>query len=76
MSLASVLLFEFVSFTVAVFVTSIEGFAETSVMVASSVVFPSLSSPSSEVSETLFEFPGDEIVARTEFRTPAPSTAN
>ena len=74
--MVSVLLFEFVSFTVAVFVTSIDGFAETSVMVASSVVFPSLSSPSSEVSVTLFEFPGDDIVARTEFRTPAPSTAN
>ena len=74
--MVSVLLFEFVSFTVAVLVTSIEGFAETSVIVSSSVVFPSLSSPSSEVSVTLFEFPGDDIVARTEFRTPAPSTAS
>ena len=74
--MVSVLLFEFVSFTVAVLVTSIDGFAETSVIVASSVVFPSLSSPSSEVSVTLFVLPGDDIVARTEFLTPAPSTAS
>jgi hypothetical protein len=57
-------------------VTSIEGLVTNSVIVASSSVFPSVSSPSSEVSVTLFEFPGEEIVAKTVFLTPAASIAN
>ena len=44
---------EFVSLTVAVFVTSIEGLASIAVNVGSSVVLPSASSPSSEVSLTV-----------------------
>ena len=44
---------EFVSLTVAVFVTSIVGLASIAVYVGSSVVLPSVSSPSSEVSLTV-----------------------
>ena len=46
------------SLTVAVLVASTDGFGEIDTSVESSVVLPSLSSPSSEVSLTLFVCPG------------------
>ena len=50
----SVIPFELASVTVAVLVASIAGAGDIAVSVASSVVFPSVSSPSSDVSDTLF----------------------
>ena len=52
-------------------VASIIGFGDISTIVGSLVVLPSLSSPSSEVSVTLFVFPGDDAVASMEFDTNA-----
>ena len=46
------------SVTLAVLVTSIRGKGSIVISVASSVVFPSLSSPSSDVSVTFPELPG------------------
>ena len=50
---------------VAVLVTSIDGELVIDISVTSSVVFPSLSSPSSEVSVTFLDCPGDEEVTKT-----------
>ena len=61
----------FESVTDAVLVASIIGFGDISTMVGSFVVFPSLSSPSSEMSVTLFVCPGEEPVASTELETKA-----
>ena len=52
-----------VSITLAVLTTSIEGIGFIDTSVGSLVVFPSVSSPSSEVSLTLFVCPGEEAVA-------------
>ena len=49
---------ELTSVTDTVLVASIDGFGEIDVMVGSSVVLPSVSSPSSEVSDTLLDWPG------------------
>ena len=51
------------SVTVAVLVTSKIALGVISTIVGSLVVFPSVSSPSSDVSLTLFVCPGDEAVA-------------
>ena len=61
----SFLLLLFESVTDATFVTSILPADSVVTIVGSSTVFPSLSSPSSEVSVTLFVCPGDEAVAET-----------
>ena len=63
------------SVTVAVLVTSIPGEAVILTIVGSSVVFPSVSSPSSEVSVTSLEFPGDDAVTTTVLDVPPASTA-
>ena len=55
--------FELLSVTVAVFVSSIDGLSVIKVSVGSLTVFPSLSIPSSEVSDTLLLFPGLLAVA-------------
>ena len=55
------------SVIVAVLVTSIPGVDEISTIVASFVVLPSVSSPSSEVSVTSLLFPGEEAVTSTLF---------
>ena len=55
--------------TVAVLVTSIAGEAVISTTVASFVVLPSVSSPSSEVSVTSFVLPGEDAVTTTLFCT-------
>ena len=57
------------SVTETVLVTSIDGSGDIGVMVGSSVVFPSLSSPSSEVSDTLLVCPGLLAIATAEFIT-------
>ena len=57
------------SVTAAVLVTSSEVEAVILVSVASSVVLPSVSSPSSLRSVTLLVLPGDEAVASTVFTT-------
>ena len=54
------------SFTLTVFVISIPGVGLISVTVGSSTVFPSLSSPSSEVSLTLLLCPGLLAIATAE----------
>ena len=53
------------SVIVAVLVTSIDGELVIDISVASSVVFPSVSSPSSEVSVTFLDWPGEEAVTKT-----------
>ena len=50
---------------VAVLVTSIDGELVIDISVTSSVVLPSLSSPSSEVSVTFLACPGEEAVTKT-----------
>ncbi len=75
MSFISVLEFEFVSFTVAVFVTSRLEIKLISVTVVSLSVLPSESSPSSEVSVTLLDSPGLLELTSTELESPAPSIA-
>ena len=55
----------FESVTVATLVTSTLPADSVVTMVGSSTVFPSLSSPSSDVSVTLFVCPGEEAVAET-----------
>ena len=57
------------SVTEAVFVTSISGTGSISTSVESSVVFPSVSSPSSEMSVTLLLCPGEDAVTVTLFFT-------
>ena len=64
------------SVTVAVFVTSSSVVEVKLVIVLSSVVFPSLSLPSSLISVTSFVFPGLEAVTVTLFLTlPVSNTA-
>ena len=63
------------STTVAVLVTLIEGALVNIWSVESSLVFPSVSSPSSLTSVTLSELPGLLPVAVTVLLTPALSTA-
>lgn len=55
------------SVIVTVLVASIPGVEEISTIVASSVVLPSVSSPSSDVSVTSLFFPGEEAVTTTLF---------
>ena len=60
---------------VANFVTSISGRDEISITVGSSVVFPSVSSPSSLMSETSFVFPGLDAFTVTLLTTlPVPAS--
>ena len=72
---APVLLSPLLSSTVAVLVASIAGEAVMFVIVGSSVVLLSSSSPSSEVSVTSFVFPGEDAVANTVLEVPPASTA-
>ena len=63
------------SVTLTVLVISIEGVLTILFIVGSFSVFPSVSSPSSEISLTSLVFPGLEAVAVTVFETPPASTA-
>ncbi len=63
------------SVTTAVFIASTPGNAVMLTRVGSSLVLPSLSSPSSEVSVTSLEFPGEDAVASTVLEVPPASTA-
>ena len=69
MSPKSVTLLLLLSVTVAVLVASTSGNRDKVVSVGSLVVLPSLSSPSSLRSVTLFVLPGEEAVASTVFTT-------
>ena len=71
----SLIVLPFSSWTTAVFVTLIFGLTSNAVSVISSVVLPSVSSPSSEVSDTLFEFVGEEATADIVLYTPPASIA-
>ena len=63
------------SITAAVFVASTPGNAVILTRVGSSLVLPSLSSPSSEVSVTSLVFPGEDAVTTTVLDVPPASTA-
>ena len=65
----------FTSSTLAVLVTSIFGFCAKIVSVGSSEVFPSVSSPSSLLSEVPDELSGSLTLAVTEFKTFPASTS-